>query len=105
MEYEKYLEEIKKVYRKTKSYEKSNKKIWRTYLENPTIENRNKILMRNIWMINSVVNFIIRLNPLLHREDLFGEGVIEFYKLLEISVRRGHDSKDMSINVFFQTGI
>lgn len=86
---EKYIESIKKVYTRTNSYKKVNKKLIETYLEKPGVEIRNSILLQNFWLINYLADKIISRNDLPEslKPDMLGDGTVHFLEVLDDVVR------------------
>ena len=86
---EKYIKSIKKVYTRTNSYKKVNKKLIETYLEKPGVEIRNSILLQNFWLINYLADKIIFRNDLPEslKPDMLGDGTVHFLEVLDDVVR------------------
>lgn len=86
---EKYIKSIKKVYTRTNSYKRINKKLIKTYLEKPGVEIRNSILLQNFWLINYIADKIISRNNLPEslKPDMLGDGTVHFLEVLDNVVR------------------
>ena len=84
-----YIKSIKKVYTRTNSYKRVNKKLIETYLEKPGVEIRNSILLQNFWLINYLVDKIISRNDLPEnlKPDMLGDGTVHFLEVLDDVVR------------------
>ena len=86
---EKYIKSIEKVYTRTNSYRRVNKKLIETYLEKPEVEIRNSILLQNFWLINYLTDKIISRNDLPEnlKPDILGDGAVHFLEVLDEVVR------------------
>ena len=86
---EKYIKSIKRVYTRTNSYKRINKKLIKTYLEKPGVEIRNSILLQNFWLINYIADKIISRNDLPEslKPDMLGDGTVHFLEVLDNVVR------------------
>lgn len=86
---EKYIKSIEKVYTRTNSYRRVNKKLIETYLEKPEVEIRNSILLQNFWLINYLADKIIFRNDLPEslKPDILGDGAVHFLEVLDDVVR------------------
>lgn len=86
---ENYIKSIEKVYIRTNSYKRVNKKLIETYLEKPGVEIRNSILIQNFWLINYLADKIISRNDLPEslKPDILGDGTVHFLEVLDDVVR------------------
>lgn len=86
---EKYIKSIEKVYTRTNSYRRVNKKLIEAYLEKPEVEIRNSILLQNFWLINYLADKIISRNDLPEslKPDILGDGAVHFLEVLDDVVR------------------
>lgn len=81
-------ENIKKIYKKTgrKSYEKINAKLFARYRKTGSPEDRNAIVMQNLYYINFCVDMFLKCNEIVFpysREDVFMSAVEGFLQFLK----------------------
>lgn len=90
---EKYIKDFEKVYTKTKSYQRTNKKLIEAYKNNPGVDSRNALLIQNIWLLNYIADKIIRRHDLSEslKPDIFGDATTHFLEILDDIINKTPD--------------
>lgn len=90
---EKYIKDLEKVYTRTKSYLRTNKKLIEAYRNNPGVDSRNSLLIQNIWLLNYISDKIIRRYDLSEslKPDILGDAIAYFLEILDNVINNSPD--------------